>query len=155
MIMPPGRGGTGWLRAVRRYLVWIGLGNLIWETAQLPLYTIWYTGTRREVAFMVLHCTGGDLVIAATALVTALVLVGEPEWPAARFVVVASVAMALGLAYTMFSEWVNTQVRLTWAYSELMPMLPGTPIGLSPLLQWIVLPASGFLPLRRPPSQIE
>ena len=131
----------GWLPAIRAYLVWVGVGNLVWETLQLPLYTLWRTGTPREIAVAALHCTGGDVVIAATALMTALVLVGKPAWPAKRFLAVASVAVVLGLAYTIFSEWMNTTIRRTWAYSELMPMVPWTAIGLSPMLQWLVLPA--------------
>ena len=52
----------GWLTALRRYIVVIGLGNLVWEFAQLPLYTIWHTGSPGEILFAVLHCTGGDIV---------------------------------------------------------------------------------------------
>lgn len=33
-----------WLKAARLYLAVIGLGNLSWEAAQFPLYTIWYDG---------------------------------------------------------------------------------------------------------------
>jgi hypothetical protein len=33
-----------WLTALRRYLLAIGLGNIAWAFAQLPLYTIWYVG---------------------------------------------------------------------------------------------------------------
>jgi len=31
------------------------VGHVIWETAQLPLYTIWKTGTPREKVVAVLH----------------------------------------------------------------------------------------------------
>src|SRR3546814_16537515 len=54
-----------WLTALRRYLVAITVGNLVWEFAHLPLYTIWYEGTPGEILFAVLHCTGGDLLIAS------------------------------------------------------------------------------------------
>ena len=40
------------------YLTPAGAGHLLWEAAQLPLYTIWWTGTRREIRFAVIHCTG-------------------------------------------------------------------------------------------------
>src|SRR3546814_5165705 len=40
--------GGGWLAAVRRYLAVIAVGNLLWEFAQLPLYTIWYEGRSEE-----------------------------------------------------------------------------------------------------------
>src|SRR3546814_3558185 len=36
-------GASGeWLSVLRRYLAVIAVGNLAWEFAQLPLYTIWH-----------------------------------------------------------------------------------------------------------------
>lgn len=40
-----------WLMVLRRYVVAIALGNLSWEFAQLPLYTIWHEGTPGEIVF--------------------------------------------------------------------------------------------------------
>lgn len=48
------------------------------------------------------------------------------------------------LGYTVFSEWLNTSVRASWAYSDLMPVIPVVDLGLSPLAQWIVIPLAGF-----------
>ena len=39
-------------------------GHLLWEIGHVPLYTIWTEGSWGEIAFAVLHCTGGDLLIA-------------------------------------------------------------------------------------------
>ena len=33
---------------IRCYLLWIALANLVWESAQLPLYTIW---AERSIAY--------------------------------------------------------------------------------------------------------
>ncbi len=111
----------GWLRALRRYLTVIAAGNLAWETLHLPLHTIWRSGTPSEIAFAVIHCTLGDLLIALSTLTLALVVVGDPAWPARRFRQVAITAMVLGVGYTAFSEWLNVVVRGSWAYSGLMP----------------------------------
>ena len=64
---------------------------------------------------------------------------------------VAGVAIVLGVLYTAFSEWLNVAVRGSWAYSDWMPVIRvGTfAIGLSPLLQWIVVPTLTFLCVRR------
>ena len=59
---------------------------------------------------------------------------------------VAAVAMAVGLAYTLGSEYVNTEILRSWAYTDAMPRLPGTRIGLTPVLQWLVVPASPSSP---------
>ena len=70
-----------WPRALRVYPGTIALGDLAWEAAHLPLYTVRRTGTPGERAFAVVHCTGGDLLIVLACLALALVLAGEPAWP--------------------------------------------------------------------------
>ena len=52
--------------------------------------------------------------------------------------------VAAGLAYTVFSERLNIEVRRSWAYSDLMPVLPPVGTGLAPLLQWLVVPAAAL-----------
>ncbi len=133
-----------WLGALRVYLGTTAAAHLVWEMAQLPLYTIWRTGTPREIAFAVFHCSVGDLMIAALSLVAALVCFGSPAWPRERFTPVIAATLVTGLGYTAYSEWLNTTVRKTWAYSELMPTLPILGTGLSPLLQWLIVPMMGF-----------
>src|SRR3972149_9202428 len=97
-----------------RYLAFVAAANLVWETVQLPLYTIWRAGSPYDLAFAVVHCTGGDVLIAAVSLALAWLMVGRREWPAGRYGRVAAVAIALGLAYTVFSERYNVGVRATW-----------------------------------------
>jgi hypothetical protein len=135
---------------MRWYLVTIAVGNLVWEFAHLPLYTIWKTGRSGEIIFAALHCTGGDMLIGTASLVLALVL-GAGGWPNARpaYLRVVIFTGGFGLAYTVFSEWLNVVVRRSWAYSDLMPIVPGTRVALSPLLQWVVLPVVAFWLARR------
>jgi len=45
-----------WLVAIRRYMVAMTAGNLVWEVAQLPLYTVWRRGTLSDIAAAVFHC---------------------------------------------------------------------------------------------------
>jgi hypothetical protein len=130
-----------WLKPLRAYFAVIVLGNLAWEVLQLPLYTIWATGSLREQAFAAVHCTGGDILIALAALTLALALLGERGfWP------VALLALGIGVAYTGLSEWLNVYVRKSWAYSQWMPVLPigSYRIGLSPLLQWMLVPGAAL-----------
>ena len=133
-----------WLWALRRYFLASTLGNLIWEFAQLPLYTVWQRGSAREIVFAAVHCSGGDVLIAGVCLISALMIIGNRQWPHARFRVVASATILSGLAYTVFSEWLNTEVRGSWAYTEWMPTLPLIGAGLSPFAQWIVVPSVAF-----------
>lgn len=112
-----------------------------WETLPLPLYTIWTTGTIATKAFAVAHCTLGDLCIAAVTILAALVVIGLDAWPLRGFRQVFLFTVVLGIVYAIYSEWLNTTVRQSWAYSPLMPVVPRLGIGLSPLLQWLVVPS--------------
>jgi hypothetical protein len=142
---------ANWLAAFRRYLAAGAVGHLVWESAQLPLYTLWTTASPGEMAWAVVHCTAGDLGIAAAALALALVACGRSRWPAERFGAVAAVAVTAGIAYTIYSEWLNTVARQSWAYAEAMPVVPPWGTGLTPLLQWIAIPAFCFWAARRSP----
>lgn len=143
---------TPWLPVLRRYLFFVAGVNLVWEFAQLPLYTIWQEGTTEEIVFAAVHCTGGDILIAMSALIGSLIVAGDHTWPIARYRTVAALTVATGLAYTIFSEWLNIEIRGAWAYADLMPVVPIIDAGLSPLLQWIVIPLAGFWWGRRPYS---
>lgn len=129
-----------WLTTIRRYLLASAVGHLIWEIAQLPLYTLWHTGTAREISFAVLHCTLGDLSIALVALGVALAVIGSKAWPDQRFVPVMAIIVIVSAGYTVYSEYVNTIIRRSWDYAASMPTLPWLGTGLSPLAQWIVVP---------------
>jgi hypothetical protein len=132
---------SNWLRGLRRYLVVTAIANLFWETAHLPLYTIWTDGTLRENVFAVLHCTGGDVLIALSAWAFAVLLAGRPGWPVEAAGRVAVLTVMAGFAYTVYSEWLHTAVRQSWTYSPWMPVIPGLGTGLSPALQWLVIPS--------------
>ena len=138
-----------WLAAMRATMVRLVPAMLAWEILQLPLFTLWRDGTAREMAFAVLHCTAGDALIALAALSWALLLVGSPHWPDLAFGRVAAATVAIGLAYTGYSEWLNVEVRGSWAYAEAMPRLPVLGPGLAPLLQWALVPPLALLGARR------
>jgi hypothetical protein len=97
------------------------------------------------------RCAGGDVLIALASLTLALLLAGNGSWPRERFGPVAAVTVAAGVAYTVFSKWLNVVVRAAWAYSDLMPVVPlfGMEVGLSPLLQWLVVPLAALAWARR------
>lgn len=129
---------------IARYLLFICAASLLWETLHMPLYTLWNEGTPAAVAFDVLQCSTANVAIAFVSLVVAMVLAGARAWPVQDYVRVGLLACALGVGYTLFSEWLNVEVRGTWAYSDLMPVIPGLGVGLSPIAQWIFLPLIGL-----------
>jgi hypothetical protein len=139
-----------WLRALRRYMVFTAAASLIWEFAHLPLYTIWETGTPSELVFAAVHCTGGDILIALSSVMLALFLAGDRAWPVRGFGRVAALTVAIGLSYTVFSEWLNIEIREAWAYRDIMPVVPLIDAGLSPVMQWVAVPLAAFWWARRP-----
>jgi len=133
-----------WRRPLLRYVTFVGSASLIWEFAHMPLYTLWETGTPSEIVFAAIHCTGGDMLIAFFAIISAIVIVGNWRRSHERRLLVVTVTVLFGLAYTVFSEWLNIEVRGTWAYRDLMPVIPIINMGLSPFLQWVIVPVMAF-----------
>ena len=125
-----------------QYVPLLGALNLLWEIAHLPLYTVWTEGPLPYLAYVVVHCTLGDLVIGASALASALVATRAGAIDQWKFQNVGLAAIVTGVGYTVLSEWMNTIARPSWEYSALMPVvnLNGLEIGLSPLAQWLVIP---------------
>ena len=122
------------------FLPWIAAPNLAWEIVQLPLYTLWDRASFASIAFAVIHCTAGDVLIAEVCLILALLLVREDPLGRGRRRTALAIVVA-GTLYTAFSEWRNTSLQ-AWSYSEWMPTLgqAGLEIGLAPLLQWMIVP---------------
>jgi len=139
-------------KALFIYGLYIFVGNLVWEFAHMPLYTIWYDGTQTQIISYAIHCILGDVMIALTSLgVALLVFVNQNSWLSSKqtFWRTALLAMGLGLAYTFFSEYLNVEIRQSWTYTEAMPRLPVIGTGLTPILQWLILPGLGFYFLQR------
>ena len=121
--------------------------SLAWELAQLPLYAIPSARTIAQVAYAVAHCTGGDVLIAVVSFLLAAAAVRDVDWPASRPWHGGAVAVVAGVSYTAYSEWYNVYQAGSWAYLAHMPLVYG--IGVSPLLQWIVVPLVTTLVVRR------
>ena len=123
--------------------------NAVWEFLQSPLYA----DHGRELGYLLrtrLHCAGGDTLILLFAFGVTSLIFRSRQWlrdgrrgPTALFV-------ALGFAYTVWSEWFNTQVTLSWQYADSMPRVVG--IGLAPLAQWLAIPFLLVLIFRKPRS---
>ena len=141
-LQPWFRSRAAWAFIALRFVPALAVLNTIWEIAQLPLYTLWEEGSLPSIAYAVLHCTLGDVAIGTLALVFALIATRARAVETWRWRQVALFLVIPAVGYTVFSEWMNTVARAGWEYSALMPVVrfPGLEIGLSPLLQWMVIP---------------
>ena len=128
------------------FVGWVFTLNLLWEVAQLPLYAIAQDPRLGRIAYAVLHCAVGDVLITLFAwLITGLIL-RDMQWVSSQPWIGGAIATALGIAYTIHSEWTNVYVTGGWGYSPRMPLVRG--IGIAPLMQWIVLPVVALVTLR-------
>lgn len=133
------------------YLPWFAGLSLVWEIGHVRLYTLWTQADPAYIAFSIAHCTAGDVLIGSAALLSALILARERALAHWRWWRIATLAALFGAAYTLFSEWMNITVLRSWSYAESMPTfeLAGFEIGLSPLLQWLVLPPAALYLARK------
>ncbi len=112
--------------------------NLAWEIAQVRLYTIWAEADRLSVAWALLHCSVGDVLIVLAMYALAGRVLRRADWPASRPWTGGAIVVVGALAFTAWSEWYNVYRAGSWGYTASMPTIFG--IGLSPLLQWLILP---------------
>ena len=129
------------LRIIARAGLWSALAfvlNLTWEIAQVRLYTIWAAADGMSVAWALFHCSLGDVVIALAMFALASMGLWRADWPASRPWTGGVIVVIGALAFTTWSEWYNVYRVGNWGYTASMPMIFS--IGLSPLLQWLILP---------------
>jgi len=79
------------LRGIRVVLAHAGLWsalafvlNLLWEIAHVRLYTIWMEADGLRIAWSLLHCTLGDVLIALATFTLAGIVLWRADWPASR-----------------------------------------------------------------------
>ncbi len=114
--------------------------HFVWEFLQVPTYAGMAELNHWSGVKVCTSATVGDVGFALTAFwITSLAShsrrwIAEPRsWQIALFV-------AVGLGLTVGFEYYYTEVSLRWTYSDLMPVVPPLGTGLSPLLQWLVVP---------------
>jgi len=146
-VRPQSAAAGGWLeqrqwhRLPELQLVMLALPlHLLWEIAQFPLYTVWHEGDWTYILYGLVHCTLGDMMILLSVFWLLALLNRSRYWVYASPVAVnAMLFTVLGVGYTIYSEIVNTRIKGTWGYTELMPIIPVFEVGGMPFLQWLLI----------------
>ncbi len=135
-----------YIKFARNYLISIAVLNAIWETLHMPLYEIWYQGTWPIIIYSGVHCTIGDVFIGLTSFILATIFIRFNVMSRNTYLALVILTTIFAVSYTIYSEWLNIYLRGGWAYNELMPILPiaNFQLGVSPLLQWVVIPFLAF-----------
>lgn len=115
--------------------------HFTWELSQAPLFSNMLTVTHVEGIRICLQATLGDMVIALVAFWVTAVAFRSRQWAAFPLPGAIAVFIGTGLLITVAIEFRSTEILGRWDYGPSMPRLPLIGTGLSPLLQWILVPS--------------
>ena len=86
------------------------------------------------------YCVGGDVLIALGSFFIVSLIFRSRKWILNPTKLQTTLFILAGTLYTIGSEYVHVNLAGTWQYSNLMPIIPLINVGLTPVLQWIVIP---------------
>lgn len=116
--------------------------NYPWEFLQVPLFADMPQTAHWDAIRTCTRATLGDAVIMLIAYWAVGLVARNRSWvlspSTARILMFAATGVLITIAIEMLAVagiWLGG-----WRYSSLMPVVPGIGVGLSPLLQWVVLP---------------
>jgi hypothetical protein len=130
-------------------VVYFGVGfllHLIWEHAQMPLYAgfpIEALGSRRAFMRCLYATATGDMLFMLTLYLTLAMVHENLVWPRdpatysrpATWVVPAFIGSLLAVTFELWAVYVAGR----WKYDS-MPVIPVLRVGLTPLLQMVLIP---------------
>lgn len=117
--------------------------NYPWELLQAPLYKGMPEAAHWNAIQVCTVATLGDSVIMLLAYWSAALLVRDRWWIARPRLTPILTMIGVGVAITVVLERlavVSDDPNWGWRYAEAMPIVPMLGIGLTPFLQWVILP---------------
>lgn len=114
--------------------------HFTWEFLQAPLFRNMQDATHMDGIRICLQATLGDMIIVLIAFWAAAGLTGTRQWLAQPNRRAILAWLSTGLAFTVVLEYYSTEIAGRWIYGTSMPRLPVIGTGITPVLQWIVIP---------------
>ena len=114
--------------------------HFVWEMVQAPLYSNMRQVSHAAAIAICAGATAGDVGIAFVAYAAGALGQRDPIWilhPMARG---SWVYLLSGIGITLLFEYLWAGPEGRWIYAPNMPIVPVLGVGLSPLLQWLLLP---------------
>lgn len=112
--------------------------NFVWELAQMPLYV--EGGNLMEFARHCIVPSLGDGVIVLIIFGVGWWVLRRADWYVRPSASAYALMLATGLVISILIEWVAVYGIGRWSYAARMPVLPVLNVGLSPVLQMLLLP---------------
>lgn len=122
--------------------------NFFWEVVQTYLYTL-KDAPFSTMLYGWLHCTLGDVILALGSFWTVSLMSHNRRWFSNLNRLNFVGFITVGVIGTVFSEWANVHIFKSWSYNESMPIIPLLKVGLTPFLQWMVIPPVTILLVKR------
>ena len=121
--------------------------NFFWEVVQTYFYTI-RDSPFSAILYGWIHCTLGDVIITIGSFWLVSILSRNRRWFLRLNRLSFIGFIIVGVVYTLFSEWLNVHIFRSWGYNESMPIIPSIGVGLTPFLQWMIVPPAVILLVR-------
>ena len=112
--------------------------NFVWELAQMPLYV--EDGKLLEFAAHCIVPSLGDGVIVLMIFGVGWWVLRRADWFVRPSASAYALMLVTGLVIAILIEWVAVYGMGRWRYTARMPVLPVLGVGLSPVLQMLLLP---------------
>jgi len=133
---------TGLKNYVIKIIVISFILNFVWEMVQMPLYENFsFSGT--TTIFCLLASLGDAVMILIIYFIGSALFKSYSWFFRLNLKTIIYIAIA-GLVLSVSGELIALNLNL-WNYSSLMPRLFFTSIGLSPVLQMVILPILTFM----------
>lgn len=120
-----------------------GFGFLLhfaWEMMQVPWFEGMTEASHGAVVWLCTRAALGDVVIALAAFWVACLVARGRQWIMQARRRPLLVMLLTGVVVTLAFEWLATGPLERWQYAGEMPVVPVVGVGLTPLLQWLLLP---------------
>lgn len=121
--------------------------NFFWEVVQTYFYTM-KDAPFNTMLYGWVHCTLGDVILTLASFWLVSVTNRNRRWflDFKWFNFIGFVK--IGIIATVINERVNVHLLKSWAYNNLMPIIPLLKVGLMPFLQWMIIPSAVLLLVR-------
>jgi hypothetical protein len=120
-----------------------------WEFLQAPLFLNMQTATHIDGIARCFQATLGDMGIVLAAFWMAALQAQTRDWVSRKNWTAPGIFFGTGFVATAVIEFISTEVLARWTYDPSMPRLPLIGTGLTPLLQWMLIPMLVLWYLRR------
>ena len=114
--------------------------NFFWEIRQMPYFRVSSEFSYTDIINNCTLATFADAGISVTAFVTVAAIAKSRRWIFRPNWWQVGIFILMGIIITIITDVIATKVLNLWQYGEAMPTLPVLGTGLSPLLQWLIIP---------------